>query len=996
MADDTGQGEGGALAMPEELACETQVETEGTAGMRDLEAPGSVVQTGISMQSGHGKPQSGGHVSQLGAVVETVLDQEPGGRPPQKIRKVKEDPEGTAASSGARRPGGETVAETPRDAQKALVGEGETTRRLPQGLDLEQVQAILDSPPMKFVDHWVDNRFLHGNLFACRNRYKVMFGTLPPPIRAVLKSWNVTSSLPDGLLLYDFQSDPDIWLNLMNDLTGALEVSPESFVEARKLVSFRVAFVASRAALESTVEWTRDDQDDFQAIRAEDLKTSLFQTQVEQLVAQWRKWKPRDVKRKLPQATQLEVEREYRRIWLSKLLDFILPRIRMIPKLFLLVQESKSDPKKEIGDLFGKMSWGTIRGHVGSLKFIIQLVPDFIPWDDDKVRTLFNSLKEVEVTPRKVDRLWYTVKKVGAVTGLSTGLDVEGLESKKVSIQGELVTTLIQPQHRAKVPTLNLVIQLEWTAVSGPSLVLMYIAAFARFLVGSSARFNDAQHAQPSTMKLTETTIEFYGWQSKTQRLQDPKRKPLPLICPLHSFSGAKWWMTMVHVVKFLGETEVFKGIDYLLPRPSDNFTSFSPRPCSIQQALSWFRRAMAPMVKDPYTRSAMAPQEEGPSSPGAATAALGAEMVAKGKRGPALLPEEVMDFSWHSCRVFMPEWAYKANIPLDRRRYLGRWTQENTADTYTRDRRSKVCQIWDEVTPQSRLLMKSAWVPSDLCHPHYKGAEKEEEDQLQEEVAALAAMTPGRGSSRPSLDSQKSWLLVNQRPSSLGSDPSSGAGTPALSALVENDEAKNQDSQAVAPLADETCQDEQEEEPAQEAEEEALQDDEDVDLGGLPDCSEETGSLLGLVSWYLDQGRRMPCDEVPRHWGGPFHTQVNVKASGTPLVRKIHVYDVDMKAVGCGYRPVRGATHSISAFEIKSEPGKKMSPCKWCFKKYTWPMGDDDPFETSPEVVDQVEPGAISDGSSSSSSSNDSVSDEEAEDLLKIRPPPLPEEVLI
>ena len=635
MADTAGEGGGVTTGLSEKMDCEEPDEEEGQDGLCNPEAQSSMVQAGITLQPGHGELQPGIHVPQLGKVAEAVLDQELSGRPPQKLRKFKENQEGTDAASGAGDPGGKVPSETPRDAQEAVgtddgsflpggtsaalgadmaaLGEGETKRRLQQGLDLEQVKALLNNSPTKFMDHWVGNRYLHGNLFACRNRYKVLFGTLPPPCRSVLKSWNVTSSLPDGLLLYDFQSDGDIWLNLMNDLTGSLDVSPEAFVKARELVSYRVAFVASRAALESAGDWTQDDQDDFMAIRREDLRTSLFQTQVEQLVSQWRKWKPRDVKRKLPQATQLEVEREYRRIWLSKLLDFILPRIRTIPKLFLLVQESKSDPKKEIGDLFGKMSWGTIRGHVGSFKFIIQLVPDFIPWDEDKVRGLFNALREAEVSPRKVDRLWYTVKKVGAVTGLSSGLDVEGLENKKVSIQGELVTTLIQPQHRAKVPTLNLIVQLEWTAVSGQSLVLTYIAAFARFLVGASARFNDAQHAQPCTMKLTESTIEFYGWQSKTQRLQDPKRKPLPLICPLHTFSGAKWWMTLIHVVKFFGEAEAFKGIDYLLPKPSDNFTSFSPRPCSLQQALSWFRRAMAPMVKDPYTRPVAFPQEGGP-----------------------------------------------------------------------------------------------------------------------------------------------------------------------------------------------------------------------------------------------------------------------------------------------------------------------------------------------------------------------------------------------
>ena len=139
-----------------------------------------------------------------------------------------------------------------------------------------------------------------------------------------------------------------------------------------------------------------------------------------------------------------------------------------------------------------------------------------------------------------------------------------------------------------------------------------------------------------------------------------------------------------------------------------------------------------------------------------------------------------------------------------------------------------------------------------------------------------------------------------------------------------------------------------------------------------------------------------MPCDLVPPHWGGPFHVQVNVKASGVPPKRRLHVYNRDMRAVGCGYVPARGATHAVRAWEVQWEPGRKMAPCQWCFRKYTWPVDEEDPFRDLEKDEAQADPGAISGGSSSSSSSDESDSEEEGKDLLKVRPPPVPDELLM
>ncbi len=45
-----------------------------------------------------------------------------------------------------------------------------------------------------------------------------------------------------------------------------------------------------------------------------------------------------------------------------------------------------------------------------------------------------------------------------------------------------------------------------------------------------------------------------------------------------------------------------------------------------------------------------------------------------------------------------MPDLAYRAGVNKDRRRCLGRWAFDNTADVYTREHRTVISDIWAEV----------------------------------------------------------------------------------------------------------------------------------------------------------------------------------------------------------------------------------------------------------------------------------------------------------
>ena len=59
---------------------------------------------------------------------------------------------------------------------------------------------------------------------------------------------------------------------------------------------------------------------------------------------------------------------------------------------------------------------------------------------------------------------------------------------------------------------------------------------------------------------------------------------------------------------------------------------------------------------------------------------------------------ERAQKHSLYAARLYMPNRAYQANIARDRRRELGTWSKEETADVYTRDRQEVIRHIWDEV----------------------------------------------------------------------------------------------------------------------------------------------------------------------------------------------------------------------------------------------------------------------------------------------------------
>ena len=145
-----------------------------------------------------------------------------------------------------------------------------------------------------------------------------------------------------------------------------------------------------------------------------------------------------------------------------------------------------------------------------------------------------------------------TLKWLSIKLGMLNVDEHKQLLEKRKAIQETLVDTQVKPQRKAVVPTRAIVWALEQGAEGTPpenrvpeltKAVDRYIMAMARFNLACSARFNDVQHTSPQTVKSTSNTLELLAWQTKTTSAVAIKRNPVPLIAPLFSFSGARWWI---------------------------------------------------------------------------------------------------------------------------------------------------------------------------------------------------------------------------------------------------------------------------------------------------------------------------------------------------------------------------------------------------------------------------------------------------------------------
>ena len=338
--------------------------------------------------------------------------------------------------------------------------------------------------------------------------------------------------------------------------------------------------------------------------------------------------------------------------------------------------------------MLGTARHSSLRNHCLSLEHILRVDKHIIAWTEQSIRSLLNHMSESEHTPAQIQKAWKTLKWLSKTLGLMDPESIEELGQKKEYIRQELTKQLLPTSRRAIVPTLNMIRALEEASHSAATGADRYAASLFRFMAGSSARFNDVMHTQLQSLQSDATTVELTAWQTKVTGVLTTQR-PMPLIAPKHTFTAATgadtWWDTLERHIKAFNQHPAYKDLDYLLPTPTRDRTGFIPRPCSNAQGLRWLRTIL--------TNSNL----------------------------PFKDREFINKITLPSLRVWMADLAYQSGVDRDKRRYIGRWASESTADTYTREHRKVICEIWKIVTADIGGHKTLHSTPEDLTDSHYR-----------------------------------------------------------------------------------------------------------------------------------------------------------------------------------------------------------------------------------------------------------------------------------
>ena len=262
-----------------------------------------------------------------------------------------------------------------------------------------------------------------------------------------------------------------------------------------------------------------------------------------------------------------------------------------------------SDFRMELKHLLGDARFRSMRQHCLVYENLRKRGFVAIPWRESAD----------EISPYKLQQIWQTLNWLSKIFGLLKVDEHQRLVTKKKALDEELAPTVVRPQKKTAVPSREVIWALEeGAALGGPpgapgraapapaapgrerhEQLDAFILGFARFQVGCSARFDDLQHVRPEELRTTSNTIELQAWQTKVARAARIRTKPVPLICPKYSFSGAPWYLQFVSTVRKLSVLKAFEGMDYLLPTISKDFAGLIPRPSGGDRALRWLKDAL-------------------------------------------------------------------------------------------------------------------------------------------------------------------------------------------------------------------------------------------------------------------------------------------------------------------------------------------------------------------------------------------------------------------
>ena len=490
-------------------------------------------------------------------------------------------------------------------------------------------------------------------------------------------------------------------------------------------------------------------------------------------LTKWKQYKPRDLT-KLEPMTMARLEVELRKRWLERLIAIFVPYKEHIPHLQELSRSM--DFYKEAMDLFGDAQWRTLRTHCNRLLSVLSLTylkhrPEearssddkslpcppggkdailSIPWTSQRIRDLMSELEAREATPAKIEGVWGTLKYLSKILGLLDPDEFSTLSKKKDALMDRLVPAVTREVQQATIPSAGMLVSIEEAIVSGCDTQgnvipagCIWMLIILRLLTGASARWSDLMHTSPASFLDTAESFEFLPWRTKTVKKSKRKKKQTILIIPKICFSefceGKRkydWVPVAQDYLRFFRENEAFKDMDYMFPAVTRDMKAFIPRPCSDSMALR--------IIHDSLQRAGV-PRDQ------------------------------ALEMSFHGWRALINEWGFQQLIPKSTRTFLGNWGSEEMTDTYTRQKRKVVKDIWEQVLTgirdnpsaidtSSRNLIAdpthSSWNDANLGKVWQSPAEQEKstadekEARSSEKVAQPSHLLGLRDPEDPSLDS--------------------------------------------------------------------------------------------------------------------------------------------------------------------------------------------------------------------------------------------------
>ena len=312
----------------------------------------------------------------------------------------------------------------------------------------------------------------------------------------------------------------------------------------------------------------------------------------------WREWKPRDLKKHTGLTNMRAIERELKLRWTKRAIRTLSPYKDQLPS-FLAVWDMASR-ETELVHLFGNVRWPTIRLHTITLEKLIEADPDWIPTAETKIRDALNDVKEQQIAASNCDKILRCANYFERLTGLPEKSKSTTLHNKANALKQEMQTNHYKQAHQA--PTLSFTGHqfLEQGIVECTRQVIRDAMTHATFLLYSSGRYSDGQHASRDRIDFRPDTTEVDCWSTKTTGTDKTKAQKR-LIAPHCGMTDVLWWEHFKALQERLDSLiPDAKERDFLFPTPNRNLDGYFFKPCPNSTFLRLVRLGLGEM-EDKY-----------------------------------------------------------------------------------------------------------------------------------------------------------------------------------------------------------------------------------------------------------------------------------------------------------------------------------------------------------------------------------------------------------